>query len=382
MSIPASWFSRPSSHRSLLLLCLVLFCSLATLVAFGAVSTVIAGLPGGSVRKVDFSEAPEMKELAGHARQIGDDIYPQILALLAEDTAKLPRQFGIVFKRRLTGDNAGGTQGTLIELNSDWFARVPDDLAMILVHEMTHVAQQPNRKAYGKAFYWTEGMADYVCFKFGRTNDWVCPECSAAYPHYTSGYTCSGAFLLYLDAHYGSNIVRRLNAALHRGTYSDQFFVQATGRTLETLWTDFQQTPAFTPAASETLKFQKTLGFVNGKPPKDLPARLKKLPGWTQTLAATDALKTLVQSRQLPGLLKGDRGNFSVAIDPLDVAKEAGGENYPILRTFHCRKSADPSLYHYTLARVSEDVAWKLQKAWRTSSDGRMLENFSIPETL
>src|SRR6266542_6306843 len=51
-----------------------------------------------SVRKVDFSEAPEAKELAEHARRIGIEVYPKILALLADGASKLPRQFDIVLK--------------------------------------------------------------------------------------------------------------------------------------------------------------------------------------------------------------------------------------------------------------------------------------------
>ncbi len=53
------------------------------------------------VRKVDFSAAPELKELAERARQIGNEVYPKILALVMEDTSKAPHEFDIVFKKRL-----------------------------------------------------------------------------------------------------------------------------------------------------------------------------------------------------------------------------------------------------------------------------------------
>ena len=118
--------------------------------------------PGNaSVRKIDFSEAPEVRALAERARQIGNEMYPKILALLAADSSKLPRQFDIVFKKSLVG-NFGQTVGTTINLRAEWFAKNPDDLGETLIHEMSHVAQQYPSKAW---VYCGEGIADYVCYK-------------------------------------------------------------------------------------------------------------------------------------------------------------------------------------------------------------------------
>src|SRR6266404_3540940 len=78
-----------------------------------------------SVRKVDCSEASEMRELAARARQLGDRLYPKILTLLAEDASKLPRQFDIVFKKQIKGDNRGEARGTRIWLNAGYLQRHP-----------------------------------------------------------------------------------------------------------------------------------------------------------------------------------------------------------------------------------------------------------------
>src|SRR5438105_11414539 len=87
-----------------------------------------------SVRKVGFSEAPEVKELAEHARRIGNEMYPKILALLADDSSTLPRRFDIVFKRHLEG-NFGLTVGATINLRAEWFPRNPTDVGVTLIHE-------------------------------------------------------------------------------------------------------------------------------------------------------------------------------------------------------------------------------------------------------
>jgi len=137
-----------------------------------------------SVRKVDISRAPEIKELAEHARRIGDEMYPKVRAMLADDSSRLPRRFDIVFKKHLEG-NRGQTVGATINLRAEWFAKNPTDLDETLTHEMSHVAQKYPSKAWD---YWGEGIADYVCYKLGHTNEWNWPHCSFEYPSKQSGW--------------------------------------------------------------------------------------------------------------------------------------------------------------------------------------------------
>jgi|ERR1043166_200743 hypothetical protein len=100
------------------------------------------------VRKVTFRQTPEMKELAERVRQIGNEMYPKILALLGDNTAKLPRQFDIVFKKKLSrpelrdiGTLEGcvkGMNGTVVYLNAESLAWNSTNLDIFL-HEMAHV---------------------------------------------------------------------------------------------------------------------------------------------------------------------------------------------------------------------------------------------------
>lgn len=194
-----------------------------------------------SVRRVEFGQAPELAELAERARGIGNQVYPKILALLPDDTSKLHRRFDIVFKQQM-GSNAAQTIGTKIYLNASWYQRNPDTLEVDLPHEMVHVAQQHTNRA---TWYWTEGLADYVCYKLGRTNGVTGPHMQATTAHYTSGYWAAGAFLLFLDRTYGPRIVQRLNVQLRRGSYSDSMFADATGKSLDELWAEFQEALAY-----------------------------------------------------------------------------------------------------------------------------------------
>ena len=208
----------------------------------------VAGLSGcanmrPSVRNVDFSETPELAELAFRARQIGNENYPRVLTLLPDATSKLHRRFDIVFKKQIAG-NAAQTIGTRIYLNGSWYGSNALSLELDLTHEMAHVAQQHTGES---TWYWTEGLAAYVCYKLGCTNGPTGPQVEPATPHYTAGYWCTGAFLVFLDQVYGQQVVQRLNVELRKNSYSDRMFTEATGRSLDDLWKEFQSTPAYKP---------------------------------------------------------------------------------------------------------------------------------------
>jgi len=354
---------------------------------------------------VDYSEAPEVKELAEHARRVGNEMYPKIVALLVDDTSKLPQHFVIGFKRRTWRGMPGVTLGTRIRLNADWVAKNPAGLDMVLIHEMAHVAEHYRWYNWLKTpSYWSEGMADYARYKLGYINGWRCPQCAVEFPHYTSGYACAGAFLLFVDATYGSNVVRQLNTELRRGSYSDKFFTKATGKNLDELWAKFQKTSAFTPVAAEVTRLYDALGYVNGKPPRDVRGQFRaylKEPSATNALLHDVAvemkdkpikevlrlyaflryfdepakfLQSLADKGQLPGFSIGELSETCPGMSEWECLSEVNSGS----RTFYCRKDGDPSKYHYIVVQEYKDGQWKLQKAWRTGSDGRVVEEFAV----
>jgi hypothetical protein len=370
------------------------------------------------VRKVEFSGAPQIRALAERARQTGDQMYPGVCALLADGNWDFPSHFDICFKKRLPRMRSGEARMTQICLNNQYlqqFKENPATLDEMVVHEMAHVAQHYYRPIIGRwvvltprpPFCWQEGIADYVCFKLGQTNGWRCAECDSVYPHYRNGYSCAGAFLLYLEGTYSSNIVRQLNTALRQGRYSDDFFLNTTGKDLAALWSEFQHTPAFTPSAVRMLKLQQALGFADGKPPKDIERRLKLfldqhtdtatwpmikrayIPGlatgdiqtrlaivgyFTQPGGTAETfLVSLQQKQELPGFAKGQHGSITGIVGPRDV-----NIVFPAVRSFTAKKQGDPSTYHYTVSRPTEVSTWKLVRAWRTDAEGRIVEEYCV----
>jgi hypothetical protein len=78
----------------------------------------------------------------------------------------------------------------------------------------------------------------------------------------------------------------------------------------------------------------------------------------------------LKKAGQLPGWSKGDQ--------PADK-NITFNYHYPDSVTFQSQKKGDSSIYHYEVARASEDSPWKLQKAWRADKDDYTIEEYPIP---
>ena len=360
---------------------LLLMAASAFLSGCAGPQTALVTRPGTDkppVRSVDFSRAPEARELAERARQLGNAVYPKILAILDDDPAKLPQRFDIVLRPRVDkGQHGGKTVGNKIYLPANRFAATPSNLDLVLVHEMAHVAQGYHwYNWFTTPWYWREGIAAYVQYKLGYGAAPYCAQCSTSYPHYTSGYWCAGAFLLYVDATYGSNAVRRLYADMRAGSYAEAALLNATGKSLKELWAEFQKTAAFSPLAAEAARLSEALGYANRKPPRNLQMRfeayLRRRTGGPDTLEAREFLVKLMSKGQQPGWAKDERGEMSYGI------QDGVSSNSPVTRTFHGQKEGDCSTFHYTVVRVSRETGWKLQRAWQTAPDGAMIKEFPI----
>jgi len=84
--------------------------------------------------------------------------------------------------------------------------------------------------------------------------------------------------------------------------------------------------------------------------------------------AAMQFLKDLKKSGQVPGWSQNDNGTIRAEIQP-------DAETYG----FEARKEGDPTVCHYIVTRTSNEGPWKLQKAWRTDQQGKIIEEFPVP---
>lgn len=108
------------------------------------------------------------------------------------------------------------------------------EITGVLYHEMTHVWQwNGNGQANGGLI---EGIADYVRLKANYApSHWVKPGQGNKWDQ---GYDVTARFLDYCDS-LRSGFVAELNKLMRNG-YSDQFFVQLLGKTVNQLWTEYK----------------------------------------------------------------------------------------------------------------------------------------------
>lgn len=82
-----------------------------------------------------------------------------------------------------------------------------------------------------------------------------------------------------------------------------------------------------------------------------------------------DFLKDLKEEGRLPGWSEDDHGELDgAAMDP-DLTSG----------TVAFRKNGHPSLFHYTVTRASKESPWRLQKAWQTDPDDRLIQTYAVP---
>jgi hypothetical protein len=229
------------------------------------------------VRRVQSGRISGIETLAREARKVGDEDFDKVRAVLSDESNSAPKHFVIRFRERLWIPLQGPTTGYArrllvrwrssdgsktialldqqrIDLNAELLLRAPEHLPRVLRHEMTHLFQD---YASGVPAYWREGIADFVAFSLSGETARDCLRCSAAFPHYDAGYRCAAALLRFIQDRYAVDVVPRLHNRLRKTADTDDFFLELTGKSLEELWSEFQETDRFTPEARIALQLRE-----------------------------------------------------------------------------------------------------------------------------
>jgi hypothetical protein len=189
---------------------------------------------------VDVSDAPEMKEWADKAARVCERQYAMINEELKGDEFKPRHVVRMTLRKGYRGVAAAGDGR--ITGSVRWFKEYPDDIGA-MVHETVHIVQ--DYRHGGNPGWLVEGIADYIRFfkyepgKLGPIN----PERS----HYNDSYRVSAAFLAYVTEKYDKALVRKLNEAMRKGEYRDEFFRTLTGKTLKELDEEWRASLAAKP---------------------------------------------------------------------------------------------------------------------------------------
>ena len=203
----------------------------------------------------DYSEAPELKDWVENTlKPVCVKWYPVIVAMLPSEGYEAPKKFSIAFRKDYRGVAAAG--GTRINCSVQWFQRnLQGEAAGAVVHEMVHVVQQyPRAQGGNRNPGWlVEGLADWIRW-FNYEPESARPKPRADRANYNDSYRTTGHFLNYVTNTYDKEVVKKLNAAMREGKYTEDIWKQATGKTLEELGKEWKQTlpgaPAPAPAAN------------------------------------------------------------------------------------------------------------------------------------
>ncbi len=123
-----------------------------------------------------------------------------------------------------------------------WLHDHPEDIDVV-THEVMHVVQNYPRGA-GPGWL-TEGIADYVRYKFGVNNEagkWAMPKYDTSHT-YTKSYRIAARFLAWLENNVRPSIVNELDASMRNKTYTPEIWKQLTNKSLDELWHDYALNP-------------------------------------------------------------------------------------------------------------------------------------------
>ena len=177
---------------------------------------------------------PEVRAWADEAAKQVREWWPQVARLLATENFKPPTTLTLLFKSLPKLPAFRNAEG--LTISTEWITKHPDDFGMI-IHEMTH-AIQDYKGAPRDAGWLTEGIADYIRY-WHYEPEVPHRRIDSAKASYRDGYSTTGSFLAWLIVKYDRRTVRKLDAALRAGKYTDAIFEEITGKALDPLWAEF-----------------------------------------------------------------------------------------------------------------------------------------------
>ena len=134
------------------------------------------------------------------------------------------------------------TGGDVVRVNPEWMHQHPEDLDVV-THEVMHIVQSYHGNA-GPGWI-TEGIADYVRNQFGVNNvaaGWSLTPFNEK-QSYTNAYRITARFFVWIVKKYDKSFVRELDSAMRNHTYTDAFWKDKTGKTVDELWTEYAADP-------------------------------------------------------------------------------------------------------------------------------------------
>ena len=186
----------------------------------------------------DAIAEPGIPEWLAVAVNVIRELYPKYDKYL-ETEGHIPAR-AVTLRAQSTGP-IGWNSSTTIGFNTTYIkpgANGEKDWGMI-AHELVHFVQNyQGGEGEGVPGWITEGIGDYMRHAFFEPEK----EMRVVNPDkasYTNAYQVSAGFLMWLADEYDLEIVPKLNKVGRQRTYSNEIFVEYTGKTLDDLWAEY-----------------------------------------------------------------------------------------------------------------------------------------------
>ncbi len=184
-----------------------------------------------------YDQAKRLTDIARKARDTAIAQYPMTLDLIGARKHPQPKVVTILFSYGYKG--VAATSGDHMEVSAAYALTHPDDIPGVIVHEMTHVAQ--NYRGNHTPGWLVEGIADYVrWFNYEPPNKRPHPRLPRA--DAKASYQTTAAFLDWVVNKYDPNLVKQLNEQNYQGNYSEDLWKKYTGKSLDDLDAEWKST--------------------------------------------------------------------------------------------------------------------------------------------
>lgn len=146
-------------------------------------------------------------------------------------------------------DGVAFVSGTSMTISSKYIKQNSRDLDVV-THEAFHLVQSYRDYSKPGCPAWAaEGFADYARYRYGVKNaeaGWALPDVTPAHKP-TDSYRVTGRFFVWLENRVRASIMADLHGVLERSKYTDSFWKNETGKSLDQLWADYRQSPDLQP---------------------------------------------------------------------------------------------------------------------------------------
>lgn len=139
---------------------------------------------------------------------------------------------------------AATSAGTVV-FSPAWMKTHPGDIDVV-THEVMHIVQN-----YGNSVgpgWLTEGIADYVRYKFGVDNagaNWTLPALKPGHT-YKNSYRITARFFAWIEIKTKQGTIKSVDDSLRNHTYTEETWKKLTGKNLDELWADYLANPSIT----------------------------------------------------------------------------------------------------------------------------------------